>query len=193
MSNKVAYLLAFSLGAAVSSVVTWRILKTKYEKIAQEEIDSVKEMFARRNAENEEDEIELLSDRSSKRENDIKEYADKLQDMGYSNYTKAGDNEEVAETKRPYVISPDEFGEIEEYDTIGLNYYADGVLADEMDEIVEDVDSIVGIDSLTRFGEYEDDTVFVRNDDLKADYEILLDTKTYYPDAVNKDPHPAED
>ena len=186
MSNKIACLLAFSLGAAAGSVVVWRILKTKYEKIAQEEIDSVKEMFARRNEKSEENDIELLSDRTSKERVDIKEYAEKLQNLNYS-------DGEVADTKRPKVISPDEFGEIYEYDTISLTYYADGVLTDELDEIVEDVDNVVGIESLTRFGEYEDDTVFVRNDELKADYEILLDPEPYYPDAVNNKPHPAED
>lgn len=191
MSNKVAYLFAFSLGAAIGSAVAWRVLKTKYEKIAQEEIDSVKEMFARRNAENEEDEIELLSDRSSKDGTSVIEYVAKLKDMQYN--PEASDNEEVAETKRPYVISPDDFGEIDEYDTISLTYYEDGVLTDELDEIVEDVDNIVGFESLTHFGEYEDDSVFVRNDVMKADYEILLDPKPYYPDAVNRDPHPAED
>lgn len=191
MSNKVAYLFAFSLGAAIGSAVAWRVLKTKYEKIAQEEIDSVKEMFARRNAENEEDEIELLSDRSSKDGTSVIEYVAKLKDMQYN--PEASDNEEVAETKQPYVISPDEFGEIDEYDTISLTYYEDGVLTDELDEIVEDVDNIVGFESLTHFGEYENDSVFVRNDVMKADYEILLDPKPYYPDAVNRDPHPAED
>lgn len=191
MSNKVAYLFAFSLGAAMGSAVAWRVLKTKYEKIAQEEIDSVKEMFARRNAENEEDEIELLSDRSSKDGTSVIEYVAKLKDMQYN--PEASDNEEVAETKRPYVISPDDFGEIDEYDTISLTYYEDGVLTDELDEIVEDVDNIVGFESLTHFGEYEDDSVFVRNDVMKADYEILLDPRPYYPDAVNRDPHPAED
>ena len=37
----------------------------------------------------------------------------------------------------------------------------------------------VGKESLTHFGEYEDDSVFVRNDNLKADYEILADKRTY--------------
>ena len=37
----------------------------------------------------------------------------------------------------------------------------------------------IGKDSLTHFGEYEDDSVFVRNDRLKADYEILMDQRTY--------------
>lgn len=82
---------------------------------------------------------------------------------------------------KPYVISPDEFGEMEDedYDKVSVTYYADGVLADEYDEVVENVDEIVGEESLTHFGEYEDDSVFVRNDKLKCDYEILLDQRNY--------------
>ena len=82
---------------------------------------------------------------------------------------------------KPYVISPDEFGEMEDedYDKVSFTYYADGVLADEYDEIVENIDEIIGEESLTHFGEYEDDSVFVRNDKLKCDYEILLDQRNY--------------
>ena len=89
--------------------------------------------------------------------------------------------------KRPYVITPDEFGEIYEYDTISLRYYADKVLTDEDDVVITNVDEIIGEDSLTHFGEYEDDSVFVRNDEMKADYEILLDLRKYYD--INEPPH----
>lgn len=36
----------FAAGAAIGSVVTWKLVKTKYEQIAQEEIDSVKDEYA---------------------------------------------------------------------------------------------------------------------------------------------------
>lgn len=38
--------LVFAAGAAIGSVITWKIVKTKYEQIAQEEIDSVKDEYA---------------------------------------------------------------------------------------------------------------------------------------------------
>ena len=40
--------IVFAAGAAIGSVITWKVLKDKYEKLAQEEIDSVKEAFSRR-------------------------------------------------------------------------------------------------------------------------------------------------
>ena len=42
------YLATFATGAIVGSVVTWCFVKKKYERIAQEEIDSVKEVFAKK-------------------------------------------------------------------------------------------------------------------------------------------------
>ena len=41
MNHKVANVLAFVAGAVIGSAITWKFVKTKYERIAQEEIDSV--------------------------------------------------------------------------------------------------------------------------------------------------------
>ena len=74
----------------------------------------------------------------------------------------------------PYVISPEEFDDNDEYETESLRYYEDHVLTDMYDNIIDDIEGTVGEESLTHFGEFEDDSVFVRNDDKKIDYEILL-------------------
>ena len=112
---------------------------------------------------------------------DLKEYAEQLKKNGYTRYSDlSADDEGVSDKQtKPYVIPPEQFGDDEEYEQISLTYYADGVLADENDEVIEDVEDAVGIDSLNHFGEYEDDSVFVRNDARKCDYEILLDQRTY--------------
>ena len=83
------------------------------------------------------------------------------------------------------------FGENEDYERISLTYYADQVLVDENDEMIEDVEEMVGFESLNHFGEYEDDSVFVRNDAKKCDYEILLDQKLY-SDVIDEMPHQME-
>ena len=38
----------FAVGAAIGSAVTWKLVKTKYEKIADEEIESVKEVYLKK-------------------------------------------------------------------------------------------------------------------------------------------------
>ena len=79
----------------------------------------------------------------------------------------------------PYVISPVELGDCD-YDVIDLIYYeGDNTLTDEEDEIINDVGELIGWESLEHFGEYEDDSVCVRNDIRKVDYEVLLDVRKY--------------
>ena len=195
-SSLLTNFLMFATGAAVGSVVTWKLVKTKYERIAQEEIDSVMECFSdkpRYEGPEDSDEAESANEPNPA---DIREYASKLQNEGYTDYSNVNNSKpekktEVDDTERPYVISPEEYGDIEEYDCIELTYYEDGVLTDDGDEIIDDVDAIVGEGSLETFGDYEDDSVHVRNDRLKCDYEILRDPRKY--SEVHKvSPHQAE-
>lgn len=116
---------------------------------------------------------------------DLVNYAAKLQEEGYTNYTehsKKNTEEKKDDTmpNEPYVISPDNYGENDNYTQISLVYYAgDGVLADDEDEVVEDIEATVGEDFAEHFGEYEDDSVFIRNDRLRCDYEILRDNRSF--------------
>lgn len=196
MNNKLINFMAFVVGGIVGSAVTWKYVRNKYERIAQEEIDSVKEVFAKR--ENPIDDVAeniVVKAKRAKEKPDISEYAALLHKQGYTNYSGVGgeDRKEVEPmVDRPYTIAPEDFGEFEDYERISLTYYTDQFLADENDDLVEDVDEIVGLDSLNGFGEYEDDSVFVRNDRLKCDYEILLDQRTY-SDIIKMKPHQMEE
>ena len=186
----------FVTGLVIGSVVTYVIVKDKFEKIAQEEIDSVKEVFGRR--------VEKKVEKIAKKEvekirKEYNEY-DNLT-KNYTSYSKneteenVEEDEEVCENDedrveldeierasdydRPYIIEPQEFGALDGYSLITLYHYSDNVLADDCDELVEDLDDVVGEDYASHFGEYEDDCVYVRNDRLKADYEICRDLRKY--------------
>lgn len=197
MSNRSLFSLGFIIGAASGATVAWYLLKDKYETLAQEEIDSVKEVFARREQEMKDETVkrnvaEGIKD-SDRTKPDLKEYAEQLKKNGYTRYSdlSADDGGVSDKQTKPYVIPPEQFGDNEEHEQISLTYYADGVLADENDEVIEDVEDAVGIDSLNHFGEYEDDSVFVRNDTRKCDYEILLDQRTY-SEVAEEMPHQME-
>ena len=191
-------IISFLAGAGIGSLVTWRILRDEYERRTQEEINSVKEVRSKKYMTvNSEDDLEELSKKidiseakakaeAAREKPSITEYAAKLQEEGYVNYSDMSKHQEeqknekeVEQVDRPYVISPDEFGEVQGYDAISLTYYSDGVLTDDDNEPVENVDDVVGDDFADHFGEYEDDSVFIRNDRLKADYEILKDRREY--------------
>lgn len=199
MSNG-AVIFSFVLGAAAGAAGAWYVLKTKYDKKYQEEVESLERIYARiaaRDAEGESDhepevEDEVVESAADEREMSVRDYATALSEQGYTDYNDLSKaepkKEEVANVKKPYVISPHDFGEIDDYDTVSLIYYADGVLTDDDYNIIEDVEGTVGKSALTHFGEYEDDSVFVRNDRLHNDYEILLDSRKYVD--IKKRPYP---
>ena len=171
MSNKSTNLVAFIVGLTIGSIATWRYVKIKYEQIAQKEINSVKVAFSNRGKRIETNTVD---------DSIVHATQDLLTELGYRNYTNAKEDKEVNNTNdRPYIITPEEFGEFSDYESISLTYYSDSILADDNDELVDDIDVVVGLDSLNHFGEYEEDSVFVRNDALKCDYEILLDQGKY--------------
>ena len=97
----------------------------------------------------------------------------------YNNVAQKYNAESKEVQNAPFVIHPDRFGEDCEYETITLTRYSDGVVADENDEPLDDFEDVIGTDWENRFGEYEPDAVYVRNDILKADYEILRDNRKY--------------
>lgn len=167
MNKGVFGFLAFAAGCAAGYFVTNNLMKQKYEQLVQDEIDSVKSAFRKDHP--------LPEKKPKPTEKERREYSQHIVKLGYTEEKKPADKQE------PHVISPDEFGDQDDYDEISLTYYADGTVTDDNDRAMDEdeIEETIGKDSLTHFGEYEDDSVFVRNDRLKADYEILMDQRSY--------------
>lgn len=180
MESSIKNIIIFVVGAGVGAAISWQMLKAKYAKIAQEEIDSVKEIYSTHRSKKETLSTNDDCDRDGEVDKkDITDYSKLTSNLGYvSTETKKEKKEESDMSDKPYVISPDEFDELD-YQTETLTYYADGVLTDDYNNPIEDVEAMVGEESLTHFGEYEDDSVYVRNDKQKIDYEILADLRNY--------------
>lgn len=184
MNNGIKNVIIFAMGAAVGSVASWYLLKTKYERLAAEEIESVKEAFGRRL-----DEIEGIGDADEQLKSTEPFEFSKEEKINYAGIVAThygvttdegkGGPENIEVGTPPYTISPDEFGVLDDYDTISLTYYADGVVTDEVDEPIDDVDEKIGLENLKKFGEYEPDVIFVRNDMRHTDYEILKDETNF--------------
>lgn len=203
MNKKLTYGLIFVFGASLGAVVTWKFLDLKYKNLAQKEIDSVKESFDKWKKDIARG--QKLAD-EAKSKPAISEYTEKMAELGYktdytknniSNLSKQIDFEEYSKydmaengvIEEPEIIPPDEFGENEEYDTVSLLYFADNFLTDENYELVLDLENTITEEALDHFGEWEDDSVFVRNDRLKIYYEILKDQR-YFEEVIRvKKPH----
>lgn len=107
----------------------------------------------------------------------------------------AAENESPKEddNKQPYVITPEEYdanqtilnehGEeikVKLYDQICLTYYeVDDTLVEDMSGEILDIDETIGSAALGRFGEHKVNTVFVRNERLGADYEVVRENASY--------------
>lgn len=211
MKNTLSNVLIFAVGAAIGSVATWYFVKTKYERIAQEEIDSVKEEFAKHTYVGPQDIDEAKTEVEPKTEpiivdgftqgisSEKKEYTDLIQGLGYRKYSEIGASQStntptVDATEGeggPIVITPEEFGD-KDYKIVELTYWADNVVTDTKNKRIKDVESLLG-NTLERFGEHEPDALHVRNDEKKIDFEILRDLKRYGDFFGDDSPHQAED
>ena len=201
MNCKFINVLVFAAGAAIGSAVTWKLLKNKYERLVQEEIEAVKEVYTDRFNDSKDQEETVDGDDDSDGEyrqinwEDLEDLDEDEEDEYVPNqadvdeykslvdiYTsEKGGAEDMAKdvAKEPYVISPYDFGELDGYRTFELTYYLDNILEDEDYNIITDADELIGPKALYTFGDYEDDSVFVRNERLRADFQILKDYRTY--------------
>lgn len=193
MKSTLSSILVFAAGAAIGSAVTWKLIEARYKRLVEEDHESMDEYYRNKYGveENEKDSEDVVEDVDD--QVDIREYAKRLAGQKYINYSNVErDDEEVDNVEKPYVIPPEELGELDGYRTQTLYYHADGVLTDDQNEVIEDADDVVGEDFSEHYGEYEEDSVCVRNDAKRTDFEILYDRSTYQS-GINKDPHLAED
>jgi hypothetical protein len=94
---------------------------------------------------------------------------------------------------RPYIIHIDEREEHQAYDAVTFTYYeADDVLCNERDEVIskQERDRLVGEVHLNQFGHGSDDPhiVYVRNDQLEMDIEIVRSLSSYAEEVHGFDP-----
>lgn len=172
--NKIFYALSFVLGGVVGSLVTLKYAEKKYRKIADEEVESVKAEFSK-NKKIFMDEVktEVLAN-VAKEKPDILNYSSILNKEGYA------DKKESTAAKdkdtEPYQIHEARFGEFEDYSLETLKYYSSNdIFTDDLDETLEDLSVIPADDIREYFKEHKGtDCVYIRNEKLKTDYEVLL-------------------
>lgn len=122
-----------------------------------------------------------MTSRKRKKTPQVVNVFDQAQDDGFTPEWRA----EMAErsTDTPYIVSVAEHMENEySYTQCTLTWYImDGVLADENDDEIEDLEASVGRKNLNRFGHMSEDpkVVYVRNERQEIDYEILLHGASY--------------
>lgn len=183
MKKSVACGFAFITGLLIGSGVATILVKNKYEKIIEDEVTSARETYN-----------QLAKDLAIKNEKEKEKMS--LNNIAVEQaYISVPDKEDIAEQvaeqikEEPVIIqndifeiSSDEYGSDESYDLVSLNYYLDGILTDDRDEIVDDGADILGdtINALNTYLANGEEYAYVRNDVRRCDYEILLDSSNFY-------------
>lgn len=194
-------LLIFAAGLAVGAVAGALAVKNKVLADAKAEIEEVRNYYRSQRGEVQREEVEevkeVVEETINRVQDMIKEHDNKKEHVNYNKLVQNyNPSKNVVEYDDPFIIDPSEFGENDDYDTMTLTYFADGVLIDDVDDVVEEPDIVVGLENLKVFEEYGASSVYVRNDIYKTDYEIIRDDWNYSdlkepvePPVKEKKPH----
>lgn len=195
--------LYFCIGLGVGAIAggggVYIYVKDKFEKQLDEEIKALKAHYIEKDRElvqkNEEKKKEL-------EEKIFSENADKNEFINYTElYNKNTSNEEEAVTSYNEVVSnmddvsaateiisnvdfddPD----YDHYRKITVDYFEGGAVFESLSgEELDGFDLIAGDEWRGRFGEFTPNVVYVRNHDIKTDYEIIDHEEPY--------PHPEDE
>ena len=167
-------LLIFAAGLAVGAVAGAVIVKNKVLADAKAEIEEVREYYRESRGVKEVEEVKEVE----KKEYELKDIQIKdepkteKEHTNYNQIAKMYTSKNECQTPTtyepynsttmyddPFVIDPSEFGENPEYDTETLTYFADGVLVDDVDDVIEEPDIVVGLENLKVFEEFGATTV----------------------------------
>ncbi len=182
-------LLLFAAGLAVGVVAGAVLVRNKALEDAKQEVEEVREYYrSKRKEAKEEPQEETKEETEEEPEVEVPQDVDIVKNIvktnGYTNYNKPETIQTVQTLQTvpcddPYVIDPTDFGEEPGYDTMTLTYFADGVLVDDVDDVIEDKDTVVGLENLKVFEEFGATAVYVRNEIWRTDFEILRDDWNY--------------
>ncbi len=181
-------ILIFLAGGIVGSVITAKFVEKYYKEAADAEIESVVDHFKNAKKEIEKkgtlevdgNKTEVKAIKNKEEEKELKEI------INSENYDPSKINSDIGEKTIECqiesitgieIIDPMDFGEDDNFETKSWMFWADNVLTNEYDEIVEDPQEFIG-DALSRFGN-EDDSIYVRNRANNTDYEILKSEKSF--------------
>lgn len=183
--------------AEVREIYRNKTKKEEYEKVAEESEKEVKE---------ENEKVDPLKVKPQKDREDYNSYYKMTQNYTSQNEEKPKRASSISDLNaftyeksvdRPYIIDPEDYGEEDDYDTMQLTYFmGDKTLVDESaDDTIDEPDLHIGLDNLAIFDEFQGaSSIYVRNDILKMDFEILKDDCAYSdlqdePEVKEKKPH----
>lgn len=200
MKNSIKLVLSFAFGVGCGLFGYYLVTKKKFEERLQFEIDSIKKVYQKKDLQ--------TKARYSANKPTIDEVVEavnppvitKEDKENYINYTKYYKNDEeegsteiksVPVVEKPYVITPEDFGSMD-YTEISLTLFKDGILVEEGEDEPLPIDETIGNESLEHIGDYAHDAVYVRNESLGIDYEVIRSGYTYEESTGKPNPNSEE-
>lgn len=179
MKTGIIFLIAASIGGIAGSLITVEVERKKH----REETELIRKYYQKKIREKDEKPCETPyeEDRIEEPEADEDNSDDISCDSSYIELFNEGMHEKM--NRKPYPIPSDEVGTLPGYEVVSLTCYSDGTLADEIgyamtkEEIRSSVGEwtrTIGRDDLT-----DEDAVYIRNDRLNIDYEIVMAPESY--------------
>jgi hypothetical protein len=185
--NKAAwFLLGTALGSGIGVGITYIYMKDKFEARLNEEVNALKAHYVERDRElakkNEERKRELEEKIYS--DDEINEFVDYTK-LYYTNKTTDKEsvisyNEAITNTEdisaAAEIISDVDWDDpdFDNYRKVSVDYFEDGAIFESLSgEELDGFELIAGDEWKGAFGEYTPNVVYVRNHDLKTDYEII--------------------
>lgn len=195
----VTSVLSAGAGAAVAGIVVARRAEKKYVAIAEKEIADAKEFYKKTYKVDEYsdpveiaagyEDVQIQTDEDEELKQAVEAFNTyrghpALQDTEAVNVfdthaVPVGEEnpEGLTHGGKPYVIAHNEFHEnAPEFEQSELTYFEQSdTLADSRDEVIVDVEELVGEENLTKFGQNSGDNniVYVRNEKLEMDFCIV--------------------
>lgn len=195
-----------AVGFTVGSKVMEKRLKTKYSKLAEEEISEMREHYQQKMVAVEPkppldkvmkerySEVELQAIKETNAqfppEDEVEEgvVVQTVEETTQVNVFDLEDWNYAAEIAKrdpevPYIIHVDEFTQNEpDHDQLTYTYYeVDDVLADQQENTIDDMDAVIGLGNLGRWGHGSNDEniVYIRNEEMSTDFEVVRDRGSF--------------
>lgn len=189
----------FTAGGLIGAGVAWFFTKKYYRERTEKEIESVKEAYDRLK-----EDIQKRAD-AAKSKPDLSVYMEALKKseekaatsapINYSGFTSGIEEPDEPEPieyvptarpidkevdhSKPYLLDRMPYPNEKPYHSlITVIYYADGTYADQHGTEVE-VEDYIGTDMMGYIEETSKDEIFIRNEELELDVDIIKDNRTY--------------
>lgn len=194
----IAAVLGILGGAGIGAGVTYILFKKRFDADLDEAVKEVKAFYAGRNRINKDttDDPEKSSNDSEGTSDSNPVEQDSIFDFEmdshaidyYSAYVFPEEPKELKTNDDIYVIDENTYyGAIADgADPTEYMYYADHILADENSDVIDNIESLVGREALTYFGNEGVDSVYVHNKRLNMYIEILRSERQYKEDYAYK-------